>query len=151
MKIILIGLFLICSISLSAQIIEVEKQKWEKVGEVKPGGIAFISSIEVIKDNGGNGTNVYLWSYSNAAYTRITDIKSFQFNASENDFKALYEMLKTLMSGPKGTEKQILLGKTNVIFKTIRALGVSSLSITDLSTNGYFYLSSSQLDKLFGR
>lgn len=151
MKKILLGLFLFCSISLSAQIVEVEKQKWEKVGEVKPGGISLISSIDVIKDKGKDGTNLYLWVYSNAAYRTISDVKSFEFSASEADFNGLYDMLKTLISGPKGVEKQILLGKTNVSFKSMRALGVSSLVVMDLSSSGFFYLSSKQLDKLFGK
>lgn len=151
MKKILLGLFLFCSISVSAQIVEVEKSKWEKVGEVKPGGISLISSIDVIKDKGKDGTNLYLWIYSNVAYRTISDIKSFEFSASESDFNGLYDMLKTLISGPKGVEKQIVLGKTNVSFKSMRALGVSSLVVMDISSGGFFYLSSKQLDKLFGK
>lgn len=151
MKSISVVLFLFCSFSLSAQIVEVEKQKWEKVGEVKPGGISLISSIEVIRDKEKNGTNIYLWTYRDASYTRIVEYKSFEFNASENDLNGLYEILNTLISGPKGVEKQILLGKTNVSFKSMRALGVSSLVVMDLSTSGFFYLSSNQLYKLFGK
>ena len=151
MKKILLGLFLFCFIPVSAQIVEVEKQKWEKVGEVKPGGISFISSIEVLKDKGKDGTNLYLWIYNNVAYRTISDVKSIEFSASESEFNGLYDMLKTLISGPKGVEKQIILGKTNVSFKSMRALGVSSLVVMDLSTSGFFYLSSNQLDKLFGK
>jgi hypothetical protein len=145
-------LFLFCSISSSAQILEVEKSKWEKVGEVKPGGLSLLSSIQVIKDSAKDGTNLYLWTYSNSAYRTITDIKSFDFNATEKDFNLLYETLKTQISAPKGTEKEMLLGKTNVSFKTIRNFGVSSLTVMDLSPGGgFFYLTSPQLDKLFGK
>lgn len=151
MKNVLLGLFLFCSISISAQIVEVEKQKLEKVGEVRPGGLSLLSSIQVVRDPLKDGTNVYLWTYSNAGYRTISDIKSFEFNATEKDFNSLYEMLKTHISAPKGTEKQILLGKTNVSFKTMRSMGISSFTIIDLATGGFFYLTSSQLDKLFGK
>ena len=151
MKNVLLGLFLFCSISISAQIVEVEKQKLEKVGEVRPGGLSLLSSIQVVRDPLKDGTNVYLWTYSNAGYRTISDIKSFEFNATEKDFNSLYEMLKTHISAPRGTEKQILLGKTNVSFKTMRSMGISSFTIIDLATGGFFYLTSSQLDKLFGK
>jgi hypothetical protein len=150
-KILLFGLFLFCCISLSAQIVEVEKQKLEKVGEVRPGGLSLLSSIQVVRDPLKDGTNLYLWTYSNAGYRTISDIKSFEFNATEKDFNSLYDMLKIQISGPKGTEKQILLGKTNVSFKTMRSMGISSFTVIDLSNDGFFYLTSSQLDKLFGK
>jgi hypothetical protein len=57
MKNILLGLFIFCSVSVSAQIVEVEKQKMELIGEVKPGGIAFISSIQVVRDPSKDGFN----------------------------------------------------------------------------------------------
>lgn len=151
MKKLLLALLVLVSISASAQIREVEKSKFEKIGEISPGGMAFITSMSVLRDTAKNGTNSYHWMYNNLAYTRITDIKSISFTASEEDFNALYEMMKTQMSAEKGTEKELMLGNSRISFKTIRTLGVSSLTIYDLSTGGYFYLTSKQLDKLFGK
>ena len=145
------GLFLFCSISVFGQIIEVEKPKFEKIGEVKPGGIAFICSMQISKGSTKDDTNTYLWTYNNARYKSIDNINTISFNANENDFNSFYEMLKSQITSPKGTEKQIVLGKSNVLIETIRNLGVSSLTIHDLSQDGYFYLTSSQIDKLFGK
>ncbi len=151
MRKLLCGLLLFCSISVSGQIIEVEKPKFEKIGEVKPGGVAFICSMQVSKGANNEDTNTYIWTYNNAKYKNIDVINSISFNASENDFNNFYEMLKTQISSPKGTEKQIQLGKNNVLITTIRNLGVSSLTIFDLTKEGYFYLTSGQIDKLFGK
>jgi hypothetical protein len=151
MRIFLIGMFLFCSISSFGQIIEVEKPKFEKIGEVKPGGVAFICSMQVSRGSTKDDTNTYLWTYNNSRYRTIDVFNSISFTANENDFNSFYEMLKSQITSPKGTEKQIVLGKNNVLIETIRNLGVSSLTIHDLTQDGYFYLTSGQIDKLFGK
>lgn len=139
------------SISVSGQIVEVEKPKFEKIGELKSGGIYFISSLQFTKGLPNDSTNTYLWMYRNQKYTTLTDIKSISFTSNSKELDSFYEMLKTQISSPKGTEKQLMLGKTDVLIKTIRNLGVSSLTIFDLTNDGFFYLTSNQLDKLFGK
>ncbi len=152
MKKVLFSLVLLVSISATAQIREVEKSKYQEIGKVSPGGMAFISSISVMKDTAVNGTNSYLWMYNNLKYSTITDIRSISFTASNEDFDGLYELLKTQLSADKGTEKDLELGKSRITIKTIRNLGVSSLTIYDLTGGGgYFYLTSKQVDKLFGK
>lgn len=152
MKKILFSFVLLVSISATAQIREVEKSKYQEIGKVSPGGMAFISSISVMRDTAVNGTNSYLWMYNNLKYSTITDIKSISFTASNEDFDGLYELLKTQLSADKGTEKDLELGKSRITIKTIRNLGISSLTIYDLTGGGgYFYLTAKQVDKLFGK
>lgn len=152
MKKVLLGLLVLVSMSVSAQIREVEKSKYVEIGKIQPGGVAFLTSLSVMQDPSSGGTNSYLWMYSNAKYTTITDIKSISFTATDEELNGLYELMKAQMSAEKGTEKSLVLGKSNITFKTIRALGVSSLTIYDLTGGGgFFYLSSRQLDKLFGK
>jgi hypothetical protein len=107
--------------------------------------------MQVSKGSTGQDTNTYLWTYNNAKYKSIDVFNSISFTASENDFNLFYEMLKTQISSPKGTEKQILLGKNSILITTIKNLGVSSLTIYDSTQDGYFYLTSGQIDKLFGK
>lgn len=152
MKNFLLFLALLITVASSAQIREVEKSKYEVIGKVSPGGMAFISSISVMRDTAVNGTNSYLWMYNNLKYTTITDIKSISFTASNEDFDSLYELLKTQLSAEKGTEKDLELGKSRITIKTIRNLGITSLTIYDLTGGGgYFYLTAKQVDKLFGK
>lgn len=139
------------SFSLSAQIIEVQKPKFEKIGEVNSGGIVFLSSIQFSKGIPNDSTNTYIWTYRNSKFTTITDIQSISFSANTKEFDLFYNMLKTQISSPKGTEKQLLLGKNDILIKTIRNLGVSSLTIFNLTNNSYFYLTNNQIDKLFGK
>ena len=150
MKRVLLALLVLVSISVNAQIREVEKSKLVEIGKV--GGIgAFVSSMSVMADTTKGATNTYLWFYNNLKYRTITDIKSISFTATEEDFNGLYQFLQTQSNAEKGTQKDLELGKTRLNFKTIRALGVSSLEITDFTTGGYFYITSKQLDKLFGK
>ena len=150
MKKLLIALITLISVSGNAQIREIEKSKFEEIGKV--GGVgAFVSSFSVMKDTAKGGTNTYLWMYNNLKYQTITDIKSISFTATEEDFNNFYQFLQTQVTAEKGTEKDLELGKSRLNFKTYRALGVSSLMITDYSTGGFFYITSKQLDKLFGK
>ncbi len=152
MKKFILFFVLLVSLSGTAQIREVEKSKYQEIGKVSPGGMAFISSISVMKDADANGTNSYLWMYNNLKYTTITDIRSISFTASNEDFEALYQLMKTQLSADKGTEKDLELGKSRITIKTIRNLGISSLTIYDLTGGGgYFYLTAKQVDKLFGK
>ena len=143
---------LLVSISGTAQIREVEKSKYQEIGKVSPGGMAFISSISVMRDTAVDGTNSYLWMYNNLKYSTITDVRSISFTASNEDFDSLYELMKTQLSADKGTEKDLELGKSRITIKTIRNLGITSLTIYDLTGGGgYFYLTAKQVDKLFGK
>ena len=43
MKKVLLGLFVLVSMSVSAQIREVEKSKYVEIGKIQPGGVAFFT------------------------------------------------------------------------------------------------------------
>jgi hypothetical protein len=150
MKNLLMSLIILTSISANAQIREVETSKFEDIGKV--GGVgAFVSSMSIMKDTAKGGTNTYLWMYNNLKYQTITDIKSIRFTATEEDFNNFYQFLQKQINADKGTEKDLELGKSRLNFKTYKALGVSSLMIYDYSSEGFFYITSKQLDKLFGK
>ena len=151
MKKLIVGLIFLISISVNAQIKQVEKSLYVEIGKV--GGIgAFVSSLSVIKDTAVGGTNRYLWMYNNLKYQTITDINSISFTATDEDLDGLYQSLKTQVLAEKGTENTLELGQSRINFKTYRALGVSSLMIYDYSEVGaFFYITAKQLDKLFGK
>jgi hypothetical protein len=152
MKKVLLWSLLLLSISASAQILEVDKSsKYEKVGEVKAGGSYLISSMQVKRDLSKDSTNSYIWIYNSLRYRTLDDIKSITFNATDKDFDLFYEMLKLQLTEPKGTEKEMILGKTSIKIKTLRGMGTSALEIFDLTGNGFFNLSLGQLNKLFGK
>lgn len=134
-----------------AQIKEVQTAKYEKIGRVPANNLAFISSIEFAKDTSSQGTNTYLWSYNNLKYKQITDIQRISFTASEMEFNSLYETLKNQISAEKGTEKTMMLGQKSINIVTIKMMGIASLTISDISSGGYFYLTSKQIDQLFGK
>jgi hypothetical protein len=144
------SLILILS-SANAQIREIETIKYQRIGRVPANNIGFITSIEYAKDSAANGTNLYIWTYKDLKYTQLIDIKSITFNASESDFNSLYETLKNLITAEKGTEKALMLGQKPINILTSKMMGISSLTIFDLSTGGYFYLTSKQIDQLFGK
>jgi hypothetical protein len=140
------------SLNLKAQIQEVEaKEKFEEIGKVGGGMSAFVSSLSVMKVEGG--ANIYLWMYNNLDYPSITDVKSILFTASENDLQSLYELLKFQLTAEKGAEKTLKLGDATLNFRTTKNLGVSSFRVIVIESgiSSYFLLSSKQLDKLFGK
>jgi hypothetical protein len=135
----------------NAQIKEVQTIKYEKIGRVPANNLAFITSIEFAKDTTTQGTNTYLWSYKNLKYKQLTDIQSISFTASEQEFNSLYDILKNQISAEKGTEKTMMLGKKSINIVTEKMMGITSLTIYDISSGGYFYLTSKQIDQLFGK
>jgi hypothetical protein len=147
----ILALFLLISSLANAQIKEVEKSKFIEIGKVGGGMGPFISSLAYLK--GDEGTNRYLWLFNNLKYQTITDIKSIDFTATEEEINGLYSMLKKQLDAEKGSEKELELGKSIVKFTTVRAVGVSSLSIWVYqgSVSSYFLVNSKQLDKLFGK
>jgi len=152
MKPLLFMLLTLMSFNLNAQIQEVErKDKFEEIGKVGGGMSAFVSSLSVMKSEGG--ANTYLWMYNNLMYTSITDIKSILFTASEIELQNFYDLLKTQLSAEKGSEKTLKLGNANVTFTTTKNLGVASLRVIVIESDisSYFLISSKQLDKLFGK
>lgn len=151
MKKLLFVLLSFISLSVSAQIKEVSSSKYVEIGRVNLGMGVFLSSLSVIKDT-ASGSNSYLWMYRNAKYTTLTDIKSIDFTASDEDLEGLYNLLKTQMGAEKGSEKRLELGKHTLNFTTTKSLGTSYLVIYDLTGSvGYFNLTAKQLDKLFGK
>lgn len=152
MKKVLLGLLVLVSVSVNSQIREIDppKSKFVEIGKVGVIG-AFVCSMSVMEDTTKGATNTYLWMYNNLKYQTITDIKSISFTATEEDFNNFYHFLEIQIKAEKGTEKDLELGKSRLNFKTYRALGVSSLMINDFTTGGFFYITSKQLEKLFGK
>ena len=136
----------------NAQIKESSAPKYTDIGKVGGGMGPFVSSLSVIKNYNETGTNAYLWMYNNLKYTSITDLRGIKFFASDEELEGLFNILKTQVNSEKGTEKLLELGKQSVNIVTTKNMGVASLIIYDLSTaGGFFYLTSKQIDKLFGK
>lgn len=133
------------SLSVNAQIRNAVPLPWVEIGKVGQ------TSLSVIKESPSDGINNYLLMYINPLYA--VDINGIKFTATDNELNGLYDLMKTQMSAEKGTKKSLFLGTSGITLETKRALGFSSLIIYDLTegASGYFYLSSKQLDKLFGK
>ena len=99
--------------------------------------------------------NYRLWRYftSDFGFVLLPTLALFYFYATDNELNGLYDLMKIQMSAEKGTKKSLFLGTSGITLETKKALGSSSLIIYDLTegASGYFYLSSKQLDKLFGK
>jgi hypothetical protein len=141
---------ILTSLSPYAQIGVIETKKPITVGKVGGGAVAFVASLEYVK--GDADVNKYMLYYNNLNYTQITDINKIVFNASENDLKQFYELLKAQFNAEKGTEKDFQLGNEVINVTTKKMLGAPYIQIitTDDGTTGFFNLTPKQLNKLFG-
>lgn len=151
MKTTLLAILTFIVSTINAQIKEVQTIKYEKIGRVPANNLAFITSIEFAKDTTTQGTNTYLWSYKNLKYKQLTDIQSISFNATEQEFNSLYDILKNQIAAEKGSEKTMMLGQKSIKIVTEKMMGITSVTIYDISSGGYFYLTSKQIDQLFGK
>lgn len=151
-KIFLIILVSLFPSILFSQIKVLDNEKPITVGKVGGGATSpFIASLQFSK--GSDDIDTYTLLYNNLRYTTIEDINSIVFTATKVELENLYVILKNCLLDDSGNEKQIELGKELVIVKTIKNFGVKSLQITtsDEGSTGFFFLSSKQLDKLFGK
>ena len=120
------------------------------IGKVGGGMVPFIADLTYTK---GDSENNYTLSFNDLKFTHITAIKSIEFKGNEEMVNGLYGILKELINGDSGVEKEFNIGKEYMVAKSVSMVGVKSLKIygTDTGNMGYFYLTKRQLDKLFGK
>jgi hypothetical protein len=157
----LILILIVFSAPLSAQIKEVSNSpKFIEIGKI--GGYGwFVSSFNFIESKDSKGLNHYLWEYNNeknntininTVTSNLIDIKGISFEASNEEFNALYESMKSQMKAENDSEKKFELGNNTVVFVTKRSWGNASLVVYVVSpNNGFFTIKAKQLDNLFGR
>lgn len=138
------------SLASQAQINVLKPTETITIGKVGGGMVPFIADLTYTK---GDGENNYRLSFNDLKFTHITAIKSIDFKGNEEMVNGLYSILKELIDGESGVEKEFSIGKEYVAAKCISMVGVKSLKIygTDTGNMGYFYLTKRQLDKLFGK
>lgn len=117
-----------------------------KVGEVKYFG-KFIASLSYAVN--GSDT-LYTFTYHNAKYTTLDDIKVISFHGNSD---ALYIAFKSVFTEENKTNKEyklpLKIGDTEAVISTERNLGTTSAMF--LAAGGYVYLTEKQIDKLFNR
>lgn len=132
---------MLLSINVSAQIGKAEKL--EEYIEVGDGGSSRLE-YKII-----NGERQYLLIYKNSQYANIVDMKSISFISTIEDLEYLYNTLKSVQ-GAKD-EKTITVGNDRLIIKPIGKKWINVLVYHKGDTEGFFYLTPKQLDKLFGQ
>lgn len=140
MKKIIFLLTVIFSISTSAQIKVIENNSTE-IGKVSAGGKKF-DWITVNNDN-------YSVFYRDEQYKQIDDYKNFSFKG-EDTFNYLYDLLKKQCEAPKKTELTIEVGDANITITSYKHY-ISLSILAEGQPNGFFRITSRQLDKLFGK
>ena len=93
------------------------------------------------------GDTSYVITYDNVEYKTIHDYNTIQFVASGGDIESLYQGLKSVFD--TGKDINITLGNSLVLVASKKLMGITSIYIT--TKDGYFFLTSKQLDKLFGK
>lgn len=139
-KTLLLAITLSFSISLSAQIKVIENNSTE-IGKVTAGGKKF----DWITVNNGN----YSVFYRDEQYQQIDDYKHFSFSGEET-FNYLYDLLKKQCKAPKKTELTIEVGDANITITSYKHY-ISLSILAEGQPNGFFRITSRQLDKLFGK
>ncbi len=95
-----------------------------------------------------DGNNLYYLTYINLEYAKIRDTKTISFYASQDDLEYLFNFL---MDGFKTKEtRSITLGEDEITIKK-KSLSIIVSVYHSNSTNGFFYLSKRQTERLFGK
>ena len=95
-----------------------------------------------------DGNNLYLLTYINLEYANIRDTKTISFYANQEDLEYLFNFL---MDGFKTKEKRSLtLGEDEINIKKASLSIIVNVHHSN-STNGFFYLSKRQTERLFGK
>jgi hypothetical protein len=142
--------FMLTFICVNAQIKTVTSGSSKIVlGEVKSAG-KFVAEIYYRPEAGKDTT--YFCMYRNEEYTTLTDIQSFYFDGEDGALMGFYNTILEVIK-PENLAKTdysitVKLGKTNV---NIGHYGnPNNPRIMIYTSDGYFTLSRSQVDTLFG-
>lgn len=118
------------------------------IGEVKKMGRMqqkLVLFVEKGKDS------LYAIFYQNARYSSITDIESISFGPEDDTFEKLYTTLKGVFTKENEENKdykiQFMLGKTDITVEIEKVLGTVYARVW--CSDGYFYITEKNLDKLF--
>jgi hypothetical protein len=149
----IITLFAVLFASISFAQIQVSqvhtKAEEHVVGSLKPAGYFHSELTYRIEDK----DTIYTLMYRNAKYSQIRDYKSLKFSGEDNTLNQLYDVIKSVFSDENKKNKdfkvELKLGETQVIISNFKTMGITSAMF--FTSDGYFYLTEKQLDKLFGK
>lgn len=133
-----------------AQIKVVDPVKKETIGEIAPMGQLHIKVVKY------PDTNEYTFIYSDAKFTKITDLKSFTFKDEDNAFENLYKMIIDGLAKPPKESIMLELPDSFIWLDYVKALGTSNVrighSVGKTDVIGYsVWLTKKKVDKLFGK
>jgi uncharacterized protein YuzE len=139
-------LFLLMVSAASAQMKIEDSSKWQSIGKNAPIG-SFHSELE-------KNDNVYRITYRDVEFPNLVELKSFDFEASQEDLEQLYQ---TMLSGfDTMEEKDITFADDKISLQYVKSMGVVGMRFfhADLKTaivGRSDNFSKKQLAKLFGK
>lgn len=118
-----------------------------KIAEVKSAG-AFIADLSFYTT--GPDTT-YIITFENLKYKSINNIKTVSFEGKNETLNKLYSLLSEAVNQEVGKENSFKLGKTEVMVKSNKMLGVRYVEFYIVENGAFFQLTKKQINKLFAR
>lgn len=139
------------SVNCLGQLTTKELPKETVIGKAKSAFTKVMELKYIIEDD---GDTLYTLSYIDKSYQTMAVWDFIYFSGGQKVLNSLYETLKAAIDADKKSQKAITLGKTDILIRTERSLGIKYiiLAVTKESgATGITDLTIEQLDSLFGR
>lgn len=133
-----------------SQLKQIEVEKCEEVGGIKPMGSTHIVLEKCSEDR-------YVFTYSDIKYTKINEFKSFALKNEDNAIEHLYEAMMNGMANPPKETIRFELPNDVIELHFVKALGIGNVQIRHWVNKNpeviglTVYLDKKKVNKLFGK
>lgn len=123
------------------------------VGKIAPMG-SFVAELYYSISNEDNSDTTYTLMYRDDKYNSLLSLESVSFSGMDNALEQLYIAMKSVFLPDNKNKKEYALnfklGKDVVQISNFKSFGVYMVLFM-ADNKGYFKITQSQLDKLFGK